>query len=86
MLRKKALKKPRKTPHQTAATNKPWYQSKTLWLNALAAALVVVEANFSLLQAELGNQAYIASMGALAAANLVLRSITREGLNFRSQP
>jgi heme A synthase len=57
---------------------KPWWKSKTLWLNTLLAAGVVVEANIGLLQAKLGAQAYLAVAGFAAAANCFLRFITTQ--------
>lgn len=57
---------------------KRWWKSKTLWLNTLLAAGVVVEANLGLLQSKLGPQAYLAVVGIAAAANCFLRFITTQ--------
>jgi hypothetical protein len=59
---------------------KPWYQSKTLWVNALAAGLVAFEAGFGLLQPHLPVNLYTAVAVALPVINAVLRVITTEGL------
>lgn len=70
---------------QTKKPTKPWYQSKTLWLNFLAAVLVALETNFHLLQSSIGDHAYVAISSVLAGANVVLRMVTTEGIHFRSQ-
>ena len=57
---------------------KKWWKSKTLWLNALLAAGTVVEANLGLLQSLLGPTYYLGIIGAVAAANAVLRVVTSE--------
>lgn len=54
---------------------KKWYQSKTLWVNALAALAFFVQAQFG----------YVVPMElqatVLAAINLILRAVTKEGLS-----
>ncbi len=61
---------------------KPFHQSKTLWLNMAGAALIALEAQFSVLQPFLpGNvYAYIATF--LTVANAVLRVVTSAPVSF----
>ena len=55
---------------------KRWYTSKTLWLNLLAIAALVAQAEFGyVLDAE-------AQAALLAVINLILRAITKEGLSY----
>lgn len=62
--------------------NKPWYQSKTIWVNAIAAALAVVELNFHMLQSSLSGGVYVTAAGALAFINVLLRGVTSTGITF----
>ena len=62
------------------ATAKPWWKGKTLWLNAITAALVAAEANTGLLQPHLPVNLYMAIAIALPAANAALRFLTSQGL------
>lgn len=57
---------------------KKWYRSKTLWLNAISAGLIVVEANIGVVRSMFGPTSYLALIGALAAANAFLRCITSQ--------
>lgn len=59
---------------------KPKYKSRTLWLNAIAAALVAFEAGFGLVQPYLAANIYAVAMIALAVLNAVLRTVTTEAL------
>jgi hypothetical protein len=60
--------------------DKPWYQSKTLIINAMAAALVALEANSGMLQPHLSVDFYTALAVALPIINAALRVITTQGL------
>lgn len=62
---------------------KPWWQSKTLWLNAAAAGLIALEAQFSLLQPFLPGNVYAWVATALTVANAALRVITAAPIAFR---
>jgi len=56
---------------------KPWWQSKTLWVNIIAGAAMVVQ---SLLGVGLGAE----EQGAiLAAINIILRLITRSPVSLK---
>ncbi len=59
---------------------KKWYESKTLWVNALAAALVALEAGAGLLQPYVPVNIYAAIAVALPVVNAVLRVVTTQGL------
>ncbi len=68
-------------PDAVAATSKPWWQSKTLQVNAAAAALVALEANTNLLQPYLPVNFYTALAVGLPVVNAVLRIVTTQGLS-----
>lgn len=59
---------------------KPWYQSRTLWVNAVAAGMVVLEARTDLLQPLLPVNFYAALAGLLPVVNAVLRCVTTQGI------
>lgn len=61
---------------------KPWYQSKTLWFNALLAGLIVLEANFAIWQPYLEGSVYAWFSTTLAVGNAVLRVITAAPLGL----
>lgn len=66
----------------TVATDdcKCWLRSRTLQLNALAAALIAAEATFGVLQPLLPVNFYAAMSFVLPIANAVLRVLTTQGL------
>jgi hypothetical protein len=59
---------------------KPWYKSKTLWVNILVAVLATLEASTGLLQPYLPDHWYVAVAVGLPIINVVLRIITTQGL------
>lgn len=59
---------------------KPWYKSKVVWFNAASAALVAVEASIHVMQDLLGPSAYLGMVGLVAAGNVILRTMTTQGL------
>lgn len=61
---------------------KPWWQSKTLWFNALVAGLLVLEVNFALLQPYLSGSVYAWFSTTLAVGNAMLRVITAAPLGL----
>lgn len=64
-----------------------WFaDSRTVRLNALAAAVGVLEANTGLLRELLGPQAYIWALISLAVANAVLRTLTAQPLRLKRNP
>lgn len=63
---------------------KPWYTSRTLWLNVLALMLLAAEAKFALLQPLLSANVYACIAFALPVANAALRLITTTALSARA--
>lgn len=61
-------------------TEKPWYQSKTIIVNAAAAALVALEAGSGLLQPLLPVNLYTAIAVGLPVINAILRVVTTGGI------
>jgi hypothetical protein len=59
---------------------KKWYQSKTLWVNAIAAMLVALEAGTGLLQPLLPMDLYTSLAVGLPIVNALLRVVTSEAL------
>jgi hypothetical protein len=59
---------------------KPWYKSKTLWVNIIVAVLATLEASTGLLQPYLPDHWYVAVAVGLPIINVVLRIITTQGL------
>ena len=59
---------------------KPWYTSKTIIVNAIAAALVALEAGTGLLQPHLPGNFYAIIAVGLPVVNAVLRVITTTAL------
>lgn len=59
---------------------KAWYQSKTLWVNAVVAALAALEAGTGMLQPFLPANFYAIVAVGLPVINAVLRIITTQGL------
>lgn len=60
---------------------KPWYTSKTLWLNAVSAGLVALEASTGLMQPYLPVNLYTAVAVGLPVLNAMLRIVTSQGLS-----
>lgn len=60
---------------------KPWWKSKTLILNAVAAGLVMLEASTGLLQPLLPVNLYTAFAVALPVLNAMLRVVTKQALS-----
>ncbi len=59
---------------------KPWYTSKTLWVNAVVAALAALEAGTGMLQPFLPANFYAIVAVGLPVVNAVLRIVTTQGL------
>jgi hypothetical protein len=64
----------------TVSTVKPWYQSKTLRFNVVMAGLLVLEANFAVLQPYLSGSVYAWFSTVLAVGNAMLRVVTTASL------
>lgn len=69
-------------PTQPAAPAeaKPWWESKTLALNTIAAGLIALEAGTGLLKPLVGENAYAVLAVGLAVSNAVLRTLTSQPL------
>lgn len=65
------------------AGHKPWWCSKTLWLNALAATFLLAEANVSALQGLVPETLQKWLIFGLPIINVWLRVITSQGLSFK---
>lgn len=59
---------------------KPWWQSKTLWVNAIIAALAALEAGTGILQPFLPANFYALIAVGLPVVNALLRVVTTQGL------
>lgn len=59
---------------------KTWYQSKTLWVNAIVAALAALEAGTGVLQPFLPANFYAIVAVGLPVVNAILRIVTTQGL------
>ena len=59
---------------------KPWYKSKTLILNAVAAGLVALEAGTGMMQPYLPANFYAIVAVGLPVLNAILRIITTQGI------
>lgn len=62
--------------------SKPWWQSKTLLLNAAAAALVALESGTGVLQPLLPVNLYAALAVGLPVVNAALRVVTTQGVKL----
>lgn len=60
---------------------KAWWKSKTIWFNAASAGLIAVEASLHLLQDKVGPYVYLALAGVVAGGNVILRTMTTEGIS-----
>lgn len=69
-------------PTVKIARAKPWWASRTLWFNAVVAALAAAEASFSLLQPLLPVDAYQALTFALVVGNAGLRIVTSKAVTL----
>ncbi|MCG8991464.1 hypothetical protein LH427_04795 [Laribacter hongkongensis] len=61
---------------------KRWFTSKTLWLNAVAAGLVALEAGWGMLQPMLPVNFYTLMAVVLPVANATLRVLTSQGVKL----
>lgn len=76
---------PSGTPRVTVtlqSTTKPWWQSKTIWLNALALALAMAESRMGLLKGVLPVSAFEAVAFALPVLNVAVRYVTSAAITL----
>ena len=62
---------------------KPWWHSKTVWLNAIVASCLVAETNVASLQGLLPDNTYKIVAFALPIVNIWLRGFATQGLSFK---
>ena len=61
---------------------KPWWKSKTVWFNAIIAALAALEANARLIQPYIPGNVYGWGLLVLTVGNTFLRIVTTQALHF----
>jgi hypothetical protein len=61
---------------------KSWWKSRTLWINAVAAMLVALEASTGMLQPNLPVNLYTALAVGLPIVNAFLRVVTASGVKL----
>lgn len=59
---------------------KPWYKSKTIWFNIVLTFFAVLDTTINLLQPVLGEQTYPIILFVVSFFNLILRSVTDQGI------
>ncbi|MEW6646524.1 MAG: hypothetical protein AB1450_04955 [Pseudomonadota bacterium] len=62
--------------------SKPWWESKTVVINAVAAVLIALEAQWHLLQPYLPFNFWMGMSVALPIVNGVLRAVTSQPITF----
>ena len=60
--------------------SKKWYPSKTIWFNATAASLLLVEQNLPILQPLIPLNIYTVATVVIPLVNVWLRTITTKGV------
>jgi hypothetical protein len=66
---------------QSVPNAKKWWQSKTIWFNAIASSLIIVEQNLPVLQTILPPNISVVLLVAVPVVNMVLRSVTTQGIS-----
>lgn len=69
-----------------APVAKPWWKSRTLWLNLMVLLLAAAEAKLQMLQPVLKVDVYTWLSFGLPLLNLVLRTVTAQPLTLGQQP
>ena len=62
---------------------KPWWKSRTLWFNALVAALAALEANARLIQPYVPGNVYGWGVLILSVGNALLRFATSQKVSLK---
>ena len=62
---------------------KHWYASKTLWFNAVMAALGALEASAGLIQGHINGNVYGYGLLLLTIGNAVLRVVSNQAISFK---
>lgn len=66
-----------------ARESKPWWASRTLWINLFVLALAMAEQKLQFLQGVLPGNFYAITAFALPIVNVVLRSVTTAAVTLR---
>lgn len=64
-------------------TTKCWYKSRTLWFNALVAALAALEASAHFIQPYVAGNVYGYGLTLLTVGNAVLRIVSTQGITLK---
>lgn len=78
---------PHAVPHITVSVQapaKPWWRSRTLWVNAACLALAAAESQVGMLQGVVPGNVYAWLAFALPIVNVALRTITHTALGSSS--
>ena len=59
---------------------KPWWQSKSLWFNTAVGVGTAIELSFHLVEGYFDPRVYLGLIGVVAGVNVVLRTITTQGV------
>jgi len=62
---------------------KRWYRSKTLWFNALVAALAALEASAHFMQPYIAGNVYGYGLTLLTVGNATLRIVSTQGISLK---
>jgi hypothetical protein len=73
-------------PFILTTSRKRWWRSRTLWFNAVVAALATAELSLHVLQPLLGQHTYPVIAFGLAVGNAMLRLLTTQGLGLAAPP
>ena len=73
-------------PILLALPRKRWWRSRTLWFNALVAALTAAEMSLHVVQPLLGEHTYQVIAFVLAVGNAALRMVSTQALAVRGGP
>lgn len=71
---------------QVQPAAKPWWHSRTLWLNALALGLAAAEDRLGLLKGVLPVSVFELIAFGLPVVNVVLRALTRTAIALQALP
>lgn len=60
---------------------KPWYKSKTIWFNVLAAMGAALETSLSIIQGSMKPEHYLALVVFVAGGNVILRVLSNQRIS-----
>lgn len=70
----------------SAKTEKPWWESKTIWLNIAVGVVAVVDSSTDVLQSVLPPDVMGSVLAVTAVVNVVLRAVTGQPVAVRRKP